>query len=144
MVYVDTSVLVPLFIDEPHSEAVADWYAREKQPLVAAVWCLTEFASALSLKQRTGAIDAAQARAAWKGLERLVASDLRLLPVEPADFHRAAALMLEAATALRAGDALHLACAEAAGARRMATLDEALGRNAKRMKMVWVIGGPRR
>jgi len=30
MVYVDTSVLVPLFLNEPHSVAAADWCSREK------------------------------------------------------------------------------------------------------------------
>ena len=65
MVYVDTSVLVPLFLNEPHSVAVADWYAREKSELVAAAWCIPEFASALGIKQRTGAIDAQQAQGAW-------------------------------------------------------------------------------
>ena len=58
MVYVDTSVLVPLFLNEPHSAAASDWYAREKSELVAAAWCVPEFASSLGIKQRTGAIDA--------------------------------------------------------------------------------------
>ena len=40
---------------------------------------------------------------------------------------------------LRAGDALHLACAEAAGAKRMATLDDVLSRNAKRLKIKLVV-----
>jgi predicted nucleic acid-binding protein len=57
MVYVDTSVLVPLSLNEPLSAAVASWYAREKGELVAAAWCVPEFASALGIKQRTGAID---------------------------------------------------------------------------------------
>ena len=135
MVYVDTSVLVPLFLNEPHSLAAADWYAREKSELVAAAWCVPEFASALGIKQRTGAIDAQQAKAAWTGFERLVAADLRLLPVEAAHFHRAAQLALDAASALRAGDALHLACAEAAGAKHMATLDDVLARNAQRLRI---------
>ena len=135
MVYVDTSVLVPLFLNEPHSLAAADWYAREKSELVAAAWCVPEFASALGIKQRTGAIDAQQAKAAWTGFERLVAADLRLLPVEAAHFHRAAQLVLDAASALRAGDALHLACAEAAGAKHMATLDDVLARNAQRLRI---------
>ena len=135
MVYVDTSVLVPLFLHEPHSVAVADWYSREKSELVAAAWCIPEFASALAIKQRTGAIDAQQAQGAWTRLERMVAADLRLLPVEPAHFHRAAELVLDAASALRAGDALHLACAEAAGAKHMATLDDVLVRNAQRLKI---------
>jgi len=135
MVYVDTSVLVPLFLNEPHSVAAADWYSREKSELVAAAWCIPEFASALGIKQRTGAIDVQQAQGAWARFERMVAADLRLLPVEAAHFHRAAELVLDAASALRAGDALHLACAEAAGAKRMATLDDALARNAQRLKI---------
>lgn len=135
MVYVDTSVLVPLFLNEPHSEAVARWYAHEKSELVAAAWCIPEFASAIGIKQRTGAIDAQQAQGAWARFERMAAADLRLLPVDPAHFHRAAELVLDAASALRAGDALHLACAEAAGAKRIATLDEVLSRNAQRLKI---------
>jgi len=135
MVYVDTSVLVPLFLNEPHSVAAAGWYSREKSELVAAAWCIPEFASALGIKQRTGAIDAQQAHGAWTRFERMVAADLRLLPVESAHFHRAAELVLDAASALRAGDALHLACAEAAGAKHMATLDDVLARNAQRLKI---------
>jgi uncharacterized protein len=135
MVYVDTSVLVPLFLNEPHSLAVGEWYAREKGELVAAAWCIPEFASALGIKQRTGAIDAQQAQGAWKRFERMAAADLRVLPVEPAHFLRAAELVLDAASALRAGDALHLACAEAAGAKQVASLDEVLSRNARRLKM---------
>jgi predicted nucleic acid-binding protein len=135
MVYVDTSVLVPLFLNEPFSVAVASWYAREKSELVASAWCIPEFASALGIKQRTGAIDDQQAQGAWTRFERMVAADLRLLPVEPAHFHRAAELVFDAASALRAGDALHLACAEAVGAKHMATLDDVLRRNALRLKI---------
>jgi hypothetical protein len=139
MVYVDTSVLVPLILNEQHSTAAADWYARETSELVTAAWCIPEFASALGIKQRTGAIDAQQAQGAWTRFERLVAADLRLLPVEPAHFHRAALLVLDAASALRAGDALHLACAEAAGATHMATLDAVLSRNAQRLRITPVV-----
>ena len=139
MVYVDTSVLVPLFLNEPHSVAAAEWYAHEKSELVAAVWCIPEFASALGIKQRTGAINAQQALGAWTRFERMVASDLRLLLVEPARFHRAAQLVLDAASALRAGDALHLACAEAAGAKHIATLDDVLSRIAQRLKIKPVV-----
>jgi len=135
MVYVDTSVLVALFLNEPHSIAAADWYAREKGELVAAAWCIPEFASALAIKQRTGAIDAQQAQGAWTRFERMVAADLRLLSVESAHLRRAAELVLDAASALRAGDALHLACAEAAGAKHMATLDDVLARSAQRLKI---------
>jgi predicted nucleic acid-binding protein len=135
MVYVDTSVLVPLFLHEPHSAAVAHWYAHEKAELVAAAWCVPEFASALGIKQRTAAINAQQAQDAWARFQRMAQADLRLLPVEPPHFYRAAELVLEPNHSLRAGDALHLACAETAGVQHMATLDEVLSRNAQRLKI---------
>ncbi len=120
---------------QPHSLAAAHWYANEKRELLSAAWCITEFASALGIKQSTGAIDVEQARAAWTHFERLAAADLRLLPVEPPHFHRAAELVIDAASALRAGDALHLACAEAAGAKHVATLDDVMARGARRLKI---------
>jgi predicted nucleic acid-binding protein len=135
MVYVDTSVLVPLFTNEPLSIAVSDWYTRQKGELVSAVWCVTEFASALGIKQRTGQIDSSQAASAWERFERMAAADLRLIAIEPQHFHRAAQLVLDAASSLRAGDALHLACAESAGAKTIATLDDVLSRNARRLKI---------
>lgn len=75
LVYVDTSVLVPLFLNEPGSTAAARWYAQEKSELVAAAWCVPEFASALGIKQRTGAIDAQQAQGAGR------ASNASWLPI---------------------------------------------------------------
>jgi predicted nucleic acid-binding protein len=139
MIYVDTSVLVALIVNEPHSEAVARWYANTKDELVSAAWCVTEFASALGIKQRTKQIDQDQAKAAWERFGRLVANDLQLLPVDPAHFHRAAGLTLDPSSSLRAGDSLHLACAEHAGVKSMATLDDVLGRNAQKLKIKPVV-----
>ena len=53
MVYVDTRDLAPLLLNEPHSVAVANSYAREKSDFDVAPWCVPEFASALGFKQRT-------------------------------------------------------------------------------------------
>ncbi len=138
MVYVDTSALVALIVNEPGSAGVAAWYQATKSELVSAAWCVTEFGSALGMKQRTAHLDAVQAREAWERFERLVANDLRLLPVETADFHRAAMLTLDASSGIRAADALHLACAERAAARRIATLDSVMARNAERMGLARV------
>jgi predicted nucleic acid-binding protein len=135
MVYVDTSVLVALCVREPKSAAVTRWYAACREELVCAVWCVTEFASALGIKQRTSQITAEQAASAWQAFERLCASDLQLLAVDPATFHRAAGLTLDTASGLRAGDALHLAAALDAKTKIMATLDDVLARNAMRVKI---------
>ncbi len=139
MVYVDTSVLVALHFNEPKSAEVARWYAGCADELVSAAWCVTEFASALGIKQRTGQITETEGQAAWQRFERLCASDLQLLPVEPTIFYRAAVLTLDASTGLRAGDSLHLAAALEAKAKSMATLDDILAKNAKRQKLKLVL-----
>ena len=135
MVYVDTSVLVALCVNESSSAAVARWYAACDDELTAAAWCVTEFAGAMGIKQRTGQLTGDQAAVAWSAFERLCASDLQLLPIEPSTFHRAAVLTLDATAGLRPGDALHLAAALEAKAKSMATLDDVLAHNAKRMKI---------
>jgi len=134
MLYVDTSVLVALHTREAKSAGVSRWYAGCADELVSAAWCVSEFASALAIKQRTGQIGEADAQAAWRQFERMCAGDLYLLPVEPATFHRAAILSLDVASGLRAGDALHLATALEVKAKGMATLDEVMAKNAKRLK----------
>jgi len=135
MVYVDTSVLVALYVKELKSAALLAWYGERKDELVFSSWCVTEFASALSIKQRTGQITGEQGEVAWQAFQRLCSSDMQLLPVEPSAFHRAAMLALDATSGLRAGDALHLAVALEARATKMATLDAVLARNAQRMNI---------
>ena len=135
MLYVDTSVLVALCTNEAKTPDVNHWYAQCKQDLVSAAWCVTEFGSAMGLKQRTGQLTEEQAHIAWAQFERVCANDLQLLPVEPATFHKAALLTMDAASGLRAGDALHLACALDAKAKGMVTLDVLLAKNAKLFKL---------
>ena len=126
---------VALIVNEPASAACAAWYEAAKGELVSAGWCVTEFGSALGLKQRTAQLDADQARDAWTWFERLVANDVRPLSVERVDFHRAAMLTLDASSGIRAADALHLACAERVGARSLVTLDTVMAKNARRLKL---------
>lgn len=135
MLYVDTSVLVALCTHEAKSAAVLQWYSSCTDELVSAAWCVTEFASAMGLKQRTGQLNAEQAQAVWMQFERVCANDLQLLAVETMSFHRAAMLTLQSATGLRAGDALHLACAMEAKVKAMVTLDAVLAKNAQKHKI---------
>jgi predicted nucleic acid-binding protein len=135
MIYVDTSVLVALYLPEGKSDAVGRWYTSCKDTLISAAWCVSEFASALSIKQRTGQIDASAAHKAWQQFERMCASDLQLLPVDHSTFHHAAILALDVKSGLRSGDALHLAAALDFKARSMATLDDLLAKNARQMKL---------
>jgi predicted nucleic acid-binding protein len=135
MVYVDTSVLVAMCAQEAKTADVLKWYSECTKELVSAVWCVTEFASAMGLKQRTGQLTAEQAQTAWTMFERMCANDLQLLPIEAATYHKAAMMTMNTASGLRAGDALHLACAIEAKCKSMATLDVVLAKNAKLFKV---------
>lgn len=135
MLYVDTSVWVALCTNEPKMASVIQWYAASTDDLASAASCVTEFASALGIKQRSGQLTKTQTQTAWHQFERVCANDLQLLPVEAMMFHRAAILTMDAYAGLRAGDALHLACAMEAKAAGLVTLDAVLAKNAKRVNV---------
>jgi len=135
MIYFDTSAAVPLFVREPASAAVDAWFETCSDPLLSSDWIVTEFASALSLKERSGMLGAKDARAAWRGFEAFCESGLRLIAVSRQAFKEGARLARQQSHGLRAGDALHLAVALEVGAKAMATLDATLVANARRLKM---------
>lgn len=137
--YVDTSVLVALCVNESKSADVSRWYSKSRDKLVSSAWCVTEFASALGIKQRTGQITTEQAQVAWQNFQRLCANDMTLLSPDTDLFHKAAFFTLDSATGLRAGDALHLTSALQANAKRMATLDDVFARNAKQHKIEVIV-----
>ena len=131
MVYLDTSAAVPLFVREPASDKVAEWFAGCADPLVSADWIVTEFASALSLKERRGEITTGQASAALGEFEFFCGSGLRLVPVSRSAFREAARMVRDAASGLRAADSLHLAVAMEIAVSSMATADANLDANAR-------------
>lgn len=131
MIYLDTSTVVPIFIQEPASDAIDAWLESCQQPLVSSDWLVTEFASALSIKVRRGEINTKQASAAWQDFFGFCSDGLRLFPVSRTAFASAATMTREAASGLRSGDALHLAVALEAGIKELATADDVLARSAK-------------
>ena len=132
MVYLDTSVAVALFMPEAKTASIKDWYATATDPIISADWIVTEFASALSIRQRRGDIAAPGARAVWREFESFRGVGLRLAPVTRDAFENAARMTRDSASGLRAGDALHLAVALELGASSLATADAVLDANARR------------
>jgi predicted nucleic acid-binding protein len=132
MVYVDTSVVVALLTVEPKTQNVAAWYAELQEVPITSDWLLTEFSSAISIKQRTGQLSEANAKRVDKEFKLLMAGGLRLAPVSRGAFSQAAEMVKPYQQGLRAGDSLHLAVALELGASHMATLDGTLAENAKR------------
>ena len=125
MIYLDTSVLGAIFFRElGAADLVARLESQRKAKLMISAWTLTEMASIGGIKQRTGAIDAETRQQAIANFQRFASTHLVTVEIDPADF-RTAAVLIESPTALRAGDALHLAVARRLGA-RIASLDHQL------------------
>ncbi|EGI76863.1 type II toxin-antitoxin system VapC family toxin [Hylemonella gracilis] len=135
MIYVDTTVIAALLMQEPNSAAAASWYTASEDELVSSVWTMTEFSQVLGWKQRSQQLNADQARSVWDCFQRLIGNDLRLLPLDALDYHRASQTAQDPASQLSASEALHLACAERAHAQGVATLNEALARQAQKLKI---------
>lgn len=124
--YLDTSIFVPLLIAERKSEAVQAWFS-ERDPLEVVIsdWVTVEFQSAISLKLRTGQIEATIRSGGERLFSRYVADHFATVEVPHADFMRASTLIGREALTLRAGDALHLAIVERLGL-EICTLDRQL------------------
>lgn len=131
MIYADTSALVPAFIREPKSEAVLAWLESSGERLVVSEWAIAEFASATSIKVRTGQIEGAFAKQAMTRFLEFAQKHCSIAAPQRAEFRRAAELAGDADLKLRAGDALHLAIAEASNVQGVLCLDEMMSDGAK-------------
>ncbi len=140
MLYVDTSILVGLCAHEGKSSAIHKWYDNSKDiKLISSTWTFTEFASALSIKERTGQITLKENKSAWKLFEALCTNDIELLPIDSKVFFSAGLLVLDSKSKLRSGDALHLAAAKSLKAKSIITLDKVLEKNASRLKIKTIV-----
>lgn len=125
MIYLDTSFVIAVLAEEPHSvlvRAFLDGY--EATDLAASAWVGTEVASALAMKRRRGDVDRDEhdrLALEWRRTRGLVID----VAVTNADFTAAASLVDAGPRGLRAGDALHLAIAQRRGL-SLATLDRHL------------------
>jgi predicted nucleic acid-binding protein len=133
MIYVDTSALVPAFIREPKSDAVLARLETSGQRLVISEWSINEFSSAAAIKVRTGEIAPALANPARTRFLNFAENHCSIAVPQRAEFRRAAELAGNVNLKLRAGDALHLAVAEASKAEGLLCLDEIMATGAKTM-----------
>lgn len=116
MVYLDTSVLLPLFLSEPASESVRRVLSSLPQDeLIISEWCRTEFASAVGRHVRMAILEKDAAAEVIRKFRNLTKDSLSVLAVESADFVLASRYLERFELGLRAGDALHLAIASNSG-----------------------------
>jgi predicted nucleic acid-binding protein len=134
MLYLDTSVLVAMLTSEDATARVQDWIADQPPGTLAlSEWVHTEFASAKSIKVRTGQFGGGSRATIMAAYTRMIRTSFRVFPVSSEDFRVAALHLNDHELGLRAGDALHIAVAAVHGAtlctldRRMAVAATALG-----------------
>ncbi|MDP3070168.1 MAG: type II toxin-antitoxin system VapC family toxin [Opitutaceae bacterium] len=128
MIYLDTSYLAKLYLDESGAPAVVAW-AEGRGDFVCAAHGRLELIATFKRKQREGALTSAQLSALARTLEEDEARDLvRWLPLDAALIREACTRLqkLPPAVFLRAADALHLACASDAGLKEIYSHDRHL------------------
>ncbi len=128
-VYLDTSVVVAILIDEPSSEAARAWFRRADDDVIVADFAAVEFAAGISRWLRMGRIDVGQAEFALASFDMLRAQCLSYAHGRD-DFALAELIARDFTTKLLAPDALHLASAKNAGA-TLATFDARLAEAAR-------------
>ncbi len=115
MLYLDTAVVLTLFVGESTSETVQTWLTRRRQAFAFSDWGLTECASALGIKQRRGELSADAAMSAFAAIETFAQQSCEWLACAPRHQASAQTWLGRYDLNLRAGDALHLALAHHAG-----------------------------
>lgn len=123
--YLDTSLLVAALTNEPEAARMQNWLAEQEDDLAISDWVATEFSAALSIKLRTGQIQASNRADALAMFVRLRTENFSTLPITAVEFRAAAQYADQHTLGLRAGDALHLAICASHGA-TLCTLDRQL------------------
>lgn len=128
MIYLDTSCLLKLYAHEQGSEELAEWLIG-RNGVVCAGHGRLELISALKRHQREDRLDTRGLRQALTRLEAEEGNRLiEWLPITNALINAACAKVAELPPAvfIRAGDALHLACAKDAGLKEIYSHDRHL------------------
>jgi predicted nucleic acid-binding protein len=131
-IYLDTSVLIPILVEEQVSGAVNAFLVATEHELLVSELAAAEVASALSRLVRMRLIATADALARLADFEAWRAAASSPADVHPADARLAYAYVRRFELMLRAPDALHLAIATRLEA-SLSTLDRRLERAAQQL-----------
>ena len=129
-VYVDASVLVALFTNDPLTRRADGFLRREGPALAVSDFARAEFASAVSRRVRTGELTTGEAREAFSAVDVWTARAVQSLTTSSADVAAATAFLRRLDLPLRTPDALNIAIAERSGC-TLLTFDRKMAENAK-------------
>ena len=127
MLYFDTSFLVPLFVRERSTLAIVQ-FVEELPPGVVAIseWTRVEFSSLLARDVRTKVLTREAAARVDRDFESVARTAFTVIVPARDDFALAQQYLRRHETALRAGDALHLAIASNHQATTIYSLDKGM------------------
>lgn len=137
--YLDASVLVALFTDDPFSEQ-ADLLLRKGLPNVdISDFVAAEFVSAIGRRVRMAEISPEQAGAAFAAFDAWAAQETRRIETISADIAAADAFLRRLDLNLRTPDAINIAIGQRVGADLMA-FDERMAANARALGLALYTG----
>lgn len=132
MLYFDTSFIVPYILPEATSSRIQQFFREhDGEELTISHWTRVEFASMLAREVRLGALPRQAARDADLRFETAMAQSFTVVLLDRSDFDLCKRYLQRFETALRVGDALHLAIANNRDAQMFYTLDRKLLRAGK-------------
>ena len=135
-IYLDTSVVVPLFVEEFLSDRISDWMEQQTQGLIVADLTVTEFNAVISRLVRQGAFGTARAADTRQQFDLWRAAAAEPLENLPVDIRAAGRLVCTAQPRMLTADAIHLATCRRLGL-TLATSDLALQQIAEREGVRW-------
>jgi hypothetical protein len=131
--YLDASAILPMFVHEASSAAVAAWIRGAPAPFAVSEFAAAETAAALSRLTRTGDLSPDEAARSLDAFDAWRAQEAMDPGVEPSDLRLASRFVRRFDLALRAPDAVHAAVCLRGGHtlvtldRRLAAAAQALG-----------------
>jgi uncharacterized protein len=123
--YLDTSVMVPLFLNEPHSFAAKAWIISSRQKLFYSYFAHGELNSAISRNVRMRVVDERQAESIRSAAAEWLSLSLQRVEIDDEDIEMASKLVTKPLPNLLMPDALHLAVCKRLGL-SFVTLDKDL------------------
>ncbi|BAZ15168.1 hypothetical protein NIES4071_70400 [Calothrix sp. NIES-4071] len=142
MIYLDTSFLAPLYIQEATSTSVETIVLEiPAQELAISDWTILEFASLVSRRIRMKESSLELMEAVMRSLKEDVTEAYTVFTVTNVDFTLATEYIQQWETGLRPGDALHLAIVSNRSFKNILSLDRGLINAAKQLGIPCDSGG---
>lgn len=131
-VYLDSCVVVPIFLLDPFNGAARSFLASGAQELIISDLVVAEFASVIGIRLRTKILTVYEARTALSNLDGWIAAKATRVEIQPSDIRTAEANLRRLDMTLRTADVINISIAQRLGA-ELATFDKRMAENAQKL-----------